>query len=60
LQSWNLLQRGEGSDHPNDYRTGHVRSSETGRAATMAHDHGRHTTLAFECYPFQDPESQGW
>jgi len=26
----------------------------------MAHDHGHHTTLAFECYPFQDPESQGW
>jgi len=55
-----VLQRGEGSDHPNDYRTSHVRSSETGRAATMAHDHGHHTTLAFECYPFQDPESQDW
>jgi len=26
----------------------------------MAHDHGHHTTLAFECYPFQDPESQDW
>jgi len=24
----------------------------------MAHDHGHHTTLAFECHPCQDPESQ--
>jgi len=24
----------------------------------MAHDHGHPTTLAFECYPCQDPESR--
>ncbi|SVA89659.1 uncharacterized protein METZ01_LOCUS142513 [marine metagenome] len=24
----------------------------------MAHDHGHHTTLAFECHPCQDPESR--